>query len=323
MNTRVLLVDDEVAIRRQLRESLAQSGFEVAESGDALGALRLIERGAREGRPFGLVVADMVLPDVDGLKLLSIIKSRYPDLKVVVTSGHSGEETTEEEVQSARGDGFMAKPISTDDLASMLAKLDLITAQPEAAATTTSSSSYVFVAVASDADPMEVYQALAKEDGVVCCDAVRSGEHQILLLVHGATHEEIDARVSDLVRRISGIDGCETVHMRQPYIADEISAFIMDYHREHEDDEFFHRTPNRIGVYLRLDVFPGVMADLYARLYFLDEVVELDASVDGEQLVVLLQAADFERIHRVVSQRIRLMEGIQRIRELKVIPFHS
>lgn len=320
MNTRVLLVDDEVAVRRQLRESMTQSGFEVAESGDVLDALRLIERGAREGRPFGVVVTDMVLPDIGGFKLLSIIKSRYPDLKVVVTSGHAGEETPEE-VQRARADGFLARPFSADDLASMLAKL-LGTASAEAARVPSFVSSYVFFAVAGDADPMEVYQALAKEDAVYC-DAVRGGEHQILILVHGATHEEIDARVSELVRRVPGIDATEIVRLRTPHVSDEISAFILDYHREHEEDEFFHRTPNRTAVYVRLDVSPGDVAGLYERLYFVDGVVELDASVEGDQLILLLQAADFERIHRVVNQRIRLMEGIRRIRELKVIPFQS
>ncbi len=318
MNTRVLLVDDEVAIRRQLRESLAQSGFEVTESGDALGALRLIERGAIEGRHFGVVVTDMVLPDIEGLKLLSIIKSRYPDLKVVlVTSGQAGEETLEE-VQRARGDGFIAQPFSADDLVSMLSKLDLGTALAPSLV-----SSYIFVTVAGDAEPMEVYQTLAKEDGVVYCDAVRGGEYQILLLVHGATHEEIDTRVSDLVRRIPGIDGCETVHVRQPYIADEIRPFIHDYNREHEEDPSFHRAPNRATAYLRLDVPPGELVGLFSRLYFLDEVVEIDASVEGDQLVLLLQATDFEHIRRVVNQGIRLMEGIQRIREFKVIPFQS
>lgn len=320
MNTRVLLVDDEVAIRRQLRVAMARSGYDAVESGDALDALTSIERHAREGRPFDVVVTDMVLPDIDGLKLLSIIKSRYPDLKVIVISGYGGEDTPEA-VTRGRGDGFMAKPFETEALTSMLSGLDVRRSAAVAVEAPTSVSSYLFVTVAEGLDPMGVYEALAYEDGVVYCDAISDGEHQILLLLHGASHKETEGRVADLVRRVKGIDDWECVHVRPPYIAEEIRSYISDYDRENEARATFHRVPNRATAYLRLDVAPGDLSGLYTRLYFIDEVVEIDASVAGDQLILLLQGADFQRIRRVVNDHIRLMDGILRIRDLKVISF--
>jgi CheY-like chemotaxis protein len=319
-NTRVLLVDDEVAIRRQLRVAMARSGYDAAESGDALEALKSIEHNAREGRPFDVVVTDMVLPDIDGIKLLSIIKSRYPDLKVVVISGYGNEETPHE-VEQSRGDGFMAKPFETEELTSMLNDLHVGSVPAEAVEASTSVSSYLFVSVAEGEDPMAVYEALAYESGVVYCDAIRDAEHQILLLLHGATHQETEARVADLVRRVPGIERSECVHVRPPYIPDEIRSYINDYDRENEDSVTFHRSANRATAYLRLDVSAGELSGLYTRLYFIDEVVEIDASVAGDQLILLLQGSDFQRIRRVVSDRIRHMEGILRIRDLKVISF--
>ena len=319
-NTKVLLVDDEVAIRRQLRVAMTRNGFDAVESGDAVGALKAIEQQAREGRPFDVVVTDMVLPDIDGIKLLSIIKSRYPDLKVIVISGYGGAETPEQ-VKQGRGDGFMAKPFETEDLTSMLNGLDFGPSPFEAVEAPTSVSSYLFITVAKDKDPLQVYEALAYEDGVVYCDAIRDADHQILLLLHGATHKETEARVADLVHRVDGIDGWEFVHVRPPYIPDEIRSYITDYERENEERSTFHRTANRATAYIRLDVVPGELSGLYTRLYFLDEVVEIDASVAGDQLILLLQGADFQRIRRVVNENIRLMEGILRIRDLKVISF--
>ena len=319
-NTRVLLVDDEVAIRRQLRVAMARSGYDAAESGDALGALQSIERHAREGRPFDVVVTDMVLPDIDGIKLLSIIKSRYPDLKVIVISGYGGAETPDQ-VEQGRGDGFMAKPFETEALTSMLGDLDLGRATAAAVEAPTSVSSYLFVTVGEDADPMEVFETLAYEDGVVYCDAIRDEEHQILLLLHGASHRETEARVADLVRRVKGIDDWECVHVRPPYIPDEIRSYISDYDRENEENATFQRAANRATAYLRLDVAPGELSGLYTRLYFVDEVVEIDASVAGDQLILLLQGSDFQRIRKVVNDHIRHMEGILRIRDLKVISF--
>jgi CheY-like chemotaxis protein len=319
-NTRVLLVDDEVAIRRQLRVAMARSGYDASESGDALGALQSIERHAREGRPFDVVVTDMVLPDIDGIKLLSIIKSRYPDLKVIVISGYGGVETPEQ-VEQGRGDGFMAKPFETEDLTTMLGDLDLGRSAAAAVEAPTSVSSYLFVTVSEDADPMDVFETLAYEDGVVYCDAIRDADHQILLLLHGASHQETEARVADLVRRVKGIDDWECVHVRPPYIPDEIRSYISDYDRENEESATFHRAANRATAYLRLDVTPGELSGLYTRLYFIDEVVEIDASVAGDQLILLLQGSDFQRIRKVVNDRIRHMEGILRIRDLKVISF--
>ena len=82
--TKLLLIDDEAGLRRSLRFGLNQLGYEIDESEEGLPALQLIESSFAAGNPYGYVIADISLPDINGLKLLEVIKSRYPELPVIV-----------------------------------------------------------------------------------------------------------------------------------------------------------------------------------------------------------------------------------------------
>jgi signal transduction histidine kinase/CheY-like chemotaxis protein len=82
----ILLVEDESSVRRMLREALRNAGYKVweAENGaDALG-----QWGARIDE-VDLVVTDIVMPVMNGLRLVEELRYRRPDLKVVFMSGHS------------------------------------------------------------------------------------------------------------------------------------------------------------------------------------------------------------------------------------------
>ncbi len=69
MTPRILIVDDEPAIRRLVRGSLERSGDEAAEAGTAAEALTLAHRAGCE-----LVLLDLGLPDRDGLELVRCSK---------------------------------------------------------------------------------------------------------------------------------------------------------------------------------------------------------------------------------------------------------
>ena len=82
----ILLVEDETSVRRMLREALRNAGYKVweAENGaDAIG-----QWGARISE-LDLVVTDIVMPVMNGLRLVEELRCRRPDLKVVFMSGHS------------------------------------------------------------------------------------------------------------------------------------------------------------------------------------------------------------------------------------------
>jgi CheY-like chemotaxis protein len=82
MNTQVLVVDDSESFRRTLRELLGARGFRVlADAVDGPSALAAVA----QQRPDG-VLLDINLPGADGLAVAESLTSRYPGLRIVLTS---------------------------------------------------------------------------------------------------------------------------------------------------------------------------------------------------------------------------------------------
>jgi DNA-binding NtrC family response regulator len=79
---KILLVDDEGAIRKMIRVILGDGLYEFAEASNGLEAQVLLEK-----QPFDLVVSDVIMPDCDGIELVMAIRRKLPDIKVIVMSG--------------------------------------------------------------------------------------------------------------------------------------------------------------------------------------------------------------------------------------------
>ncbi|HBP23529.1 MAG TPA: hypothetical protein DEA08_37840 [Planctomycetes bacterium] len=84
---RVLLVDDEDAARKALARALRASGYEVHECG---GGREALERFEEEGARFDLVISDLVMPDLDGVQLLSELGRRSEVPLILVTAYGAG-----------------------------------------------------------------------------------------------------------------------------------------------------------------------------------------------------------------------------------------
>ncbi|MGA6926632.1 MAG: response regulator [Desulfosarcina sp.] len=106
----ILLVDDEAGIRKVLSISLADLGFTVHTAEDAAEALTLIDRV----RP-SIILTDIKMPGMDGIKLLKVIKGRWPDTEVIMLTGHGDMDLAIESLKFEATD-FITKPISEDAL---------------------------------------------------------------------------------------------------------------------------------------------------------------------------------------------------------------
>lgn len=85
--TRVLIVDDEPTFRRQLHRLLAYAGLEViGEAGDIPEAEELVATFQPD-----LVVVDLILPGINGVEGIALIKARCPSLRVILISAHRNE----------------------------------------------------------------------------------------------------------------------------------------------------------------------------------------------------------------------------------------
>ncbi len=108
--SRILIVDDEAGIRRSLAGLLSDEAFvpmEAADGEKALAALR--EAGA------DLVLLDIAMPGRDGLEILEEMRQSWPDLPVVMMSGHGTIETAVRATQLGAFD-FIEKPLSFEKL---------------------------------------------------------------------------------------------------------------------------------------------------------------------------------------------------------------
>src|SRR5437899_2180522 len=82
---RILVVDDEEAIREIVASMLRSARYECRQAASGLEALALLN----SGEEFELMLSDLMMPEMDGSTLLERIKERYPDLPVVmVTAVH-------------------------------------------------------------------------------------------------------------------------------------------------------------------------------------------------------------------------------------------
>jgi DNA-binding NtrC family response regulator len=80
-NTKVLVVDDHAPSRELFCKALASVGYAVRAASDGLNALRHMEE-----TQFDVVLTDVSMPQMDGLELLTKIRDRWPDSRVVVHS---------------------------------------------------------------------------------------------------------------------------------------------------------------------------------------------------------------------------------------------
>jgi two-component system, NtrC family, response regulator AtoC len=84
MKQRLIIVDDESAIRVLLRTMLEKEGYEVIEAADAAGLRELLA-----GPQPDVVLLDLKLPDSDGIDLLPVVKKNWPTSEVIVLTGHA------------------------------------------------------------------------------------------------------------------------------------------------------------------------------------------------------------------------------------------
>jgi len=112
--TRVLVVDDEPAIRRFLRTSLDSQGFDVVEAADAHTALAQMARSAID-----VLVLDLGLPDMDGLDVIKTLREQGSSVPIIVLSSRS-DEVAKVRALDLGADDYVTKPFGMDE---MLARL--------------------------------------------------------------------------------------------------------------------------------------------------------------------------------------------------------
>jgi two-component system response regulator FlrC len=133
----VLVVEDDISLREALSDTLAMAGYRVEAVEDGPSALECVER-----ETIGVVVTDVQMQPMDGHTLLREIKSRRPDLPVVLMTAYGTIQRAVKAMHEGASD-YMVKPFEAEVLVDMVNRYvgsepadepDLVTADPKSKA---------------------------------------------------------------------------------------------------------------------------------------------------------------------------------------------
>ena len=111
MSEHILVVDDEPQIRELLAVYLARQGYRVCTAATSEATMRLVNEGEID-----LVVLDIGLAEEDGLRLLTILKTEHPDLRVIMLTGMGFVEELLQEANQKGADGYVSKVLPLEEL---------------------------------------------------------------------------------------------------------------------------------------------------------------------------------------------------------------
>jgi len=124
----VMVVEDEPAVRYLARSILAGQGYVVLSASNGRDALQMARD--HKGAPIRLVVTDVIMPVMGGKVMAEWLKTTYPDLKILFTSGYTDEVIARHGVLDA-GVEFLPKPYTPATLTRKVR--ELLDAAPETA----------------------------------------------------------------------------------------------------------------------------------------------------------------------------------------------
>ncbi|MEW6615595.1 MAG: response regulator [Thermodesulfobacteriota bacterium] len=107
---KVLLVDDEEEFVKALAERLEMRDLSSDTVYDGEGALSYVENQEPD-----VMVLDLKMPGIDGMDVLKKVKMAYPDIEVIMLTGH-GTKKDEEEARRLGIFDYMEKPVDIDSL---------------------------------------------------------------------------------------------------------------------------------------------------------------------------------------------------------------
>jgi putative nucleotidyltransferase with HDIG domain len=110
-NDRILVVDDDEAIREIVCSTLGLAHFQTRPAGNGVEALSILESGDE----FDLVLSDLMMPEMDGTALLEHAKERYPDMPIVMVTAVHDIQVALQAIRNGAYD-YLLKPFEREQL---------------------------------------------------------------------------------------------------------------------------------------------------------------------------------------------------------------
>ena len=280
---KIVVVDDEMMIRKALETQLRNKRYAVASTGDLKGARKILARDS-----FDLVFLDLRLPDGDGTDLLEEIMAKTDCPMVVMMTGYGSVESAVSCMQMGAFD-YVVKPFSFDQIEVVVDKVASFDKMRRVTKYYVEESDSRSSDIVGESEPMTKLKALV--------DKVAKTEASVLITGENGTGKELVAK--ELYRN--------SMLAKEPYIrvnCAAISETLMESEFfGHEKGAFTGATERREG---RFELADG-------GTILLDEISEIAPSLQAKLLRVL-QEWEFERVggNKTIQVKVRVLATTNR-----------
>lgn len=278
---KILVVDDEADIRSLISGILEDEGYGVAQAANSQKAFEYFETNIPD-----LVILDIWLQnsDMDGVGILKTLRKRYPDLPVIMISGHGTIETAVSSIKMGAYD-FIEKPFKSDRLILMIRRaLEAADLKKE------NVSLKQIAAQKGDVSLTGKSQAIQSIRQIV--ERVAQTNSRVMITGEPGTGKETAAR---LIHKISGRKG-------RPMII--VNCAIM--HPDHMEEELF-------GTEKDDEISHGLLEQANGGTLLFDEISDMPLETQGK-IVRILQEQTFSRVggKKQISVDIRFLAASNR-----------
>lgn len=117
---KILIVDDDLALRRTLRGVLEKNGFTVTEAANGKEAIKQVEAVGPD-----IVLTDIIMPEQDGMEIIPTLRKTFPGTKIIAMSGGGslGMNDLLHIAEKLGADACIEKPFTNDTLLSEIQKV--------------------------------------------------------------------------------------------------------------------------------------------------------------------------------------------------------
>lgn len=115
---KLLIIDDSEEVLTALCGYFTKKGYQILSATNGLDGLKLIDNAIQE---FDLVITDLVLPNISGVAVISILKKRYPELPVIAITGWG--EHPEALAREANANIVLEKPFKLPEFEKLIINL--------------------------------------------------------------------------------------------------------------------------------------------------------------------------------------------------------
>lgn len=321
MQRKILFVDDEAPLRRSMALGLSQRGYDTEPCDSGLNALKKLDAYMKNNIGLHAVVVDIRLPDIDGIKLVKIIKFRYPGIPVFLISGYA-DQYNKEDIRDLQVNAFLEKPVSPDQLSHCFEEIAVNPEPVEDLAEARSVSSYLLVNVDEEAEFFETYRSLYYTPGVVYCDATK-GDYDILMLVQSDSMEGCRRICDEQVKAVPGVHSAELLEVDSPALEestlDIIQAAEDALGDEAKEDAKSRDMSQRVCSYVLMEVEREKLDSIYPALKLDENVVFCDYTTGKYNLVLFVTGNYFAGIDRFIQDKLVNLDGVLKVKEYPVI----